>query len=198
MFVLMLMLMPVLVVMFMLSGLLLSFVDLVVVVIMVAMVAVRPLGLHVVIVPEGESGSAVADIDPPGRDLAHSAAKRRVIRSHLVAGGQDHVVAVGSVTFALAAVEARGQSLALAVSSAAVTLTERKRERTPGEVAADGTEADKGQRNGLGQLGRIDRVLFVRFDGGELRFRKLRLGDGLGLPFGDGCGFGFGSLARQK
>lgn len=195
---LVLMLMPVLVVMFMLSGLLLSFVDLVVVVvvIMVAMVAVRPLGLHVVIVPEGESGSAVADIDPPGRDLAHSAAKRRVIGSHLVAGGQDHVVAVGSVTFALAAVEARGQSLALAVSSAAVTLTERKRERTSGEVAADWTEADNGQRNGLGRLGRIDRVLFVRFDGGELRFRKLRLGDGLGLPFGDGCGFGFGSLAR--
>lgn len=193
---LVLVLVPVLVVMFMLSRLLLSFVDLVVVVIMVAMMAVRPLGLSVVIVPEGESGSAVAEIDPPGRDLAHSAAKHRVIRSHLVAGGQYHVVAVGSVTFALAAVEARGQSLALAVSSAAVTLTERKRERTPGEVAADGTEADNGQRNGLGRLRQIDRVLFVRFDGGELRFRKLRLGHGLGFPFGDSYGFGFGSLAR--
>ena len=115
----------------------------VVVVVMVAVVVVGPLDL--VAVPEREPRLHVADLDPPGGDLAHSVAEHR-IGVKPISAGQDHVVAEGD-EIAIGVGPSRAPRLEVLAAAAAVA--ERQREGTPREVAVDGTETDHRQRNGV-------------------------------------------------
>lgn len=127
-----------------------SFAAVLVVVMVVAVVVMRPLQFHFFLMPEREPRPTVAEIDPPSGDLSLSTAKRR-IESHVVPGRHDHIVAVRNrlalAMFALASVKARGPGAAAVAAWAAVT--ERQREGAPGEMAVDGAEAEDGQRDGL-------------------------------------------------
>lgn len=142
----------------------------VVVVAVVVVVVVGPLDL--VAVPEREPRLHVADLDPPGGDLAHSVAEHR-IGAKPISAGQDHVVAEGD-EIAIGVRPSRAPRLEVLAAAAAVA--ERQREGTPREVAVDGTETDQRQRNG---------VVFINCL--ELDwFRRHRLP--VGLRFLDGKG----------
>lgn len=112
----------------------------------VAVVVVAVVGpLDLVAVPEREPRLHVADLDPPGGDLAHSVAEPR-IGAKPISAGQDHVVAEGD-EIAIGVGPSRAPRLEVLAAAAAVA--ERQREGTPREVAVDGTKTDQRQRNSV-------------------------------------------------
>ncbi|PON45233.1 hypothetical protein PanWU01x14_260630 [Parasponia andersonii] len=120
----------------------------------------------------------VAELDPPGGDLADSAEHGI---GALILSGQDHIVTVGA-----RAPGGSAEPEAKVLVAAAVAVGESQREGTPGEVAVvDWTEADHGQRNRVDRFRVLGDLLLL------LNMFAFDEGFGFKLDRIDRIGFGF-------